>query len=67
MADKMTIKEFLDKVEWEGGWYDAVAGYGLSQKDLADDVDPMFVNLVHMYCNLANQLIKMEQLLLEWE
>jgi len=67
MVDKMTIEEFLDKVEWEGGWYEAVLGCGLSEKNLDDNTDPVFIDLVRMYCILANQLDKLEDRLIEWE
>lgn len=67
MADRMTIEQFFDKVEWEGGFYEAIADYGLSEKDLSDDVDPLFVDLVRTYTILANQLAKLEDQFIEWE
>lgn len=36
MSEKMTPKEFAGKVEWEGGLYDALFGYGLKSSDLED-------------------------------
>lgn len=30
----MNDEEFFDKVEWEGGLYDALIGYGISPNDV---------------------------------
>lgn len=36
MSEKMTEEEFANKVEWEGGLYDALFIYGLKSGDLVD-------------------------------
>ena len=34
--DKMTDEAFYGKVQWEGGIFEAMFGYGLTADDLAD-------------------------------
>lgn len=45
----MTPHEFAAKVDWEGGLYEAVTSYGLSEKDLNRDDDPEFYDHVAAY------------------
>ena len=32
--DRMTIQEFIDKMEWEGGLAEALFGYGISWRNI---------------------------------
>jgi len=43
MSEKWTKEELADKVEWEGGVYDAVCLYGLKPEYLPDDTPPEVV------------------------
>lgn len=36
MSDKMTDSEFADKIDYEGGIFEAFLGYGLRSSDLED-------------------------------
>ena len=36
MSDKMSDEDFCNKVQWEGGLFEAMFGYGLKASDLAD-------------------------------
>ena len=38
----MTNEEFAQKVEWEGGWLEAIFGYGLSESDLEEQSGPFY-------------------------
>ena len=33
---KLTVEEFLDKIEWEDGLFEALTSYGLSTEDLEE-------------------------------
>ena len=35
----MNAQELAEEADWEGGWYDALCGYGLTKSDLETD-DP---------------------------
>lgn len=58
---KMSMEQFASKVEWEGGLYNAIVGYGLDETDLASDVDPEFVALVKEYAEKAKKLEVLEE------
>jgi len=38
VSEKMTRKELADKVDWEGGVHEAIAGYGIPPARLPGDV-----------------------------
>lgn len=60
MKKKLTTKEFANKVEWEGGLYDAVAGYGLNEADLDYDANPSLWQLVFDYSLAVSELQGLE-------
>jgi hypothetical protein len=56
----MTIDEFAAKVEWEGGLWEAVTSYGLSEKDLDDDVDPAMYERIAKFSRKAKKVRELE-------
>lgn len=56
MSDKMSLSNFAAKVEWEGGLYDAVVGYGLSHEDINKDDNPEFYRLLKKYTRAARDV-----------
>jgi hypothetical protein len=56
-----TPQEFIDKVDYEGGLYDAVVGYGLDDDDLDPEVaTPEQIAALKEFCALAKRLSQVE-------
>lgn len=62
---KYTVEEFADKVNWEGGLFEAITGYGLSWTDLDDDAPAGLVGLLKNYEVKAKQAEALEDEIME--
>lgn len=47
----MTLREFIDKVEWEGGAWEALRGYGIKSNNVDD---PELKRLLDIFHSLAD-------------
>jgi hypothetical protein len=61
VSNKYTAQEFADKVEWEGGLYEAVTGYGLKASDLDDDAPPGLMSLLEEFQEHAENAAAVEE------
>lgn len=57
----MTPQEFAAKVDWEGSVHAAISDYGLSEKYLSRDDDPVLYDLVREYASYAVVLRDLER------
>ena len=62
-----SLSDFLEKVDHEGGLYDALSGYGLGVDNLPEDAPADFVALVSRASELAKELYEVEEALIEYE
>lgn len=60
VSNKYTTQEFADKVDWEGGLYEAVTSYGLKPEDLDDDAPPALVVLLVRFKEAADKAAHLE-------
>lgn len=60
MTEKMTLLEFVSKVDSEGGLYDAVTGYGLGTDDINKEDDPIFFSMLEKFEKKAKELSNIE-------
>lgn len=55
-----TVSDLLDKIEYEGGPYEAIVMYGIDLSDLDDSVPPVVKAAFSAYADLGKQLSVLE-------
>lgn len=60
-----TVSDLLDKIEYEGGPYEAIVMYGIKPSDLDDSVPQVVKAMISAYAELGSQLSRLEDQLIK--